>query len=188
MTSSFGLVLLMITSFGAASAKTLPSPANTPIRPVRIFAAEPGVVPTGSCLIIQTADVVSTVTPMSATIYTAYVLEDVVDQTDTVLIPKGARVELGVRSLPYLGPGGVGMNELVLEVRAVTVRGLRYPVATASKNPGAGGLELQRNSPKWVGGPVANVITSGSRIYVPATTLVAFQIDEPIRLVGVSRR
>ena len=125
---------------------------------------------------------------MRATIYSANVAEDVVDQNATVLIPKDSPVEFGVRSLPYLGPGGVGMTELILELRAVTVRGVRYPV-TASEFPGAGGLGLERNGPKWVGGRAAQgeVLTSGPRIKVPAKTLLAFQIVEPIRLTGFRR-
>jgi len=126
---------------------------------------------------------------MRATIYTANVAEDVADQNGTVLIPKDSHVELGVRSLPYLGPGGVGMTELILELRAVTVKGERYPVATASERPGAGGLGLERNGPKRVGGRAVQgeVLTSGPRINVPAKTLLAFQIVEPIRLTGFRR-
>jgi hypothetical protein len=83
---------------------------------------------------------------MRTTIYSANVAEDVVDQNGTVLIPKDSAVELGARWLPNLGPGGVGMTELILELRAVTVKGVRYPVATASEPPGAGGLGLARRA------------------------------------------
>ena len=88
--------------------------------------------PTGSSLVVQTDDAVTAVRAMRATIYSANVAEDVVDQNGTVLIPKDSPVELGVRSLSYLGPGGAGMTELILELRAVTVKGVRYPVATVS--------------------------------------------------------
>jgi hypothetical protein len=47
------------------------------------------------------------------------------------------------------------MTELILELRAVTVKDVRYPIATASEPPGAGGLGLERNGPKWVGGDSA---------------------------------
>ena len=96
--------------------------------------------PAGSSLVVQKDDPVTAVRAMRATIYSANVAEDVVDQNGTVLIPKDSAVELGIRWLPYLGPGGVGMTELILELRAVTVKGVRYPVATVSEPPGAGGL------------------------------------------------
>ena len=145
--------------------------------------------PKGSSLVVQTDDAVTAVRAMRATIYSASVAEDVVDQNGTVLIPKDSPVELGVRSLSYLGPGGAGMRELILELRAVTVMGVRYPVATVSGPPGAGGLALERNAPKWVRGRAAQgkILTSGPRIKVPAKTLLAFQIVEPIRLTGFRR-
>ena len=188
--STFGFALMTVASVGACLGQDLASPADLPpLGPVRIVAEEPGVVPAGSSLVVQTNDAVTAVRAMRATIYSANVAEDVVDQNATVLIPKDSPVELGVRSLPYLGPGGVGMTELILELRAVTVRGVRYPVATASEPPGAGGLGLERNGPKWVGGRAAQgeALTSGPRIKVPVKTLLAFQIVEPIRLTGFRR-
>ena len=188
--STFGFALMTMASVGACLEQDLASPADPrPLGPLRIVAEEPGVVPTGSSLVVQTDDAVTAIRAMGATIYSAKVTEDVVDQNGTVLIPKDSPVELGVRSLPYLGPGGVGMTELILELRAVTVKGVRYPVATVSGPPGAGGLGLERNAPKSVGGRVAQgeVLTSGPRIKVPARTLLAFQTVEPIRLAGFRR-
>ena len=187
---TFCFALMTMASLGACPGKDLSSPADVlPPGPVRTIAGEPGVVPAGSSLVVQTEDAITAVRAMRTTIYTANVAEDVVDQDGTVLIPKDSHVELGVRSLPYLGPGGVGMTELILELRAVTVKGVRYPVATASENPGAGGLGLERNGPKRVGGRAVQgeVLTSGPRINVPAKTLLAFQIVEPIRLTGFRR-
>jgi hypothetical protein len=187
---TFSFALMTMASLATCNRKDLSRPADlSPPGPVRTVAEEPGVVPAGSSLVVQTDDAVTAVKAMRATIYTGNVAEDVVDQNGTVLIPKDSPVEFGVRSLPYLGPGGVGMTELILELRAVTVKGGRYPVATASENPGAGGLGLERNSPKWVGGRAAQreVLTSGPRIKVPAGTLLAFQIVEPIRLIGFRR-
>jgi len=184
--STFGFALMTMASVGAYLEQNPVGPADPPLGPVRIAAEEPGVVPAGSSLIVQTDDAVTAVRAMRATIYSANVADDIVDQNGTVLIPKDSPVELGVRWLPYLGPGGVGMTELILELRAVTVKGVRYSVATASEPPGAGGLGLARSGPKWVGGRAAKgeVLTSGRRIKVPARTLLAFQTAEPIRLTG----
>src|SRR5580700_883296 len=185
--ATLGFALMTLASVGACLGQDLANPADPPpLGPLRIVAEEPGVVATGSSLVVQTDDAVTAVRAMRATIYFANVAEDVVDQNGTVLIPKDSPVELGVRSLPYLGPGGVGMTELILELRSVTVKGLRYPVATASEAPGAGGLGRARSGPRWVGGRAAQgeVLTSGSRIKVPARTLLAFQIAEPVRLTG----
>jgi hypothetical protein len=185
--STFGSVLITMASVGACLGQNPTGPAHpAPLGPVRIVAEEPGVVPAGSSLVVQTDDAVTAVRAMRATFYSASVAEHVVDQNGTVLIPKDSPVELGVRSLSYFGPGGAGMTELILELRAVTVKGVRYPVATVSGPPGYGGLGLDRNAPKLVGGRAAQgvVLTSGARIKVPARTLLAFQIVEPIRLTG----
>ena len=187
---TFCFALMTMASLGACQGKDLSNPVDVlPPGPVRTVAEEPGVVPAGSSLVVQTDDAITAVRAMRATIYTANVAEDIVDQDGTVLIPKDSPVELGVRSLPYLGPGGVGMTELILELRGVAVNRVHYPVASASEKPGAGGLGLGRNGPKRVGGRAAQgeVLTSGHRINVPAKTLLAFQIVEPIRLTGFRR-
>jgi hypothetical protein len=161
--STFGFALVTMVSVGACLGQDLASPADPPpLGPLRTVAEEPGVVPTGSSLVVQTDDAVTAVRAMRATIYSANVAEDVVDQNGTVLIPKDSPVELGVPSLSYLGPGGAGMTELILELRAVTVKGKRHPVATVSGPPGAGGLGLEPNAPKWVDGRAAQgkVLTS----------------------------
>jgi hypothetical protein len=180
------MTILTMASAGACLGQDLVGPADPPIGLVRSVAEEPGVVPAGSPLIVQTDDAVTAVKAMHSTIYSANVAEDVVDQNGAVLMPKDSPAELGVRWLPYLGPGGVGMTELILELRAITVKGLRYPVATASESPGAGGLGLARGGPKWVGGRAAQgeALTSGPRIRVPARTLRVFQIAEPLRLTS----
>ena len=127
--STFGFALMTMASVGACLGQDLASPADPPpLGPVRIVAEEPSVVPAGSSLVVQTNDAVTAVRAMRATIYSANVAEDVVDQNGTVLIPKDSPVELDVRSLPYLGPDGVGMTELILELRAVTVKDVRYPL------------------------------------------------------------
>ncbi|HEY6341486.1 MAG TPA: hypothetical protein VIY49_08350 [Bryobacteraceae bacterium] len=170
-------------------ALTVAGAGASPPDPVRAVASEPGVVPSGTPLVVRTGDTVRTRKALRGTIYGATVAEDILDQNGTVLIPRGSPVELAVRSLPYLGPGGVGMTELMLEARAVTVKGFRYPVATASEKPGAGGIGLDRDAPKWVAGDTAAhaVVTAGRRINVPVDSLLAFRIDDPIRLMGFRR-
>jgi hypothetical protein len=159
-----------------------------PISPVRVVTEEPGVVPPGTSLVVRTKDTVRTRKSYRSTLYAAIVAEDILDQNGAILIPKESPVELVVRSLPYLGPGGVGMMVLTLDVGAVTVNGVRYPVES-DDTPGAGGIGVDRGAAKWGGGDeVANgVVTRGRRINVPAETVLAFQIQAPLRLRGYRR-
>jgi hypothetical protein len=157
---------------------------------VHTATAEPGVIPPGTSLVVRTNDIVRTHRAFPNTIYVASLAKDVLDQDGGILIPKESVVELVVRLLSYLGPGGVGMTELALDIQAVTVKGVRYPVGTETiEEPNAGGLELNRHAAKWVGGVEAagQVLTRGRRINVPAGALLAFQIEDPIRLRGYRR-
>lgn len=161
--------------------------ALVPPGPVRTVTSEPGVVPAETPLVVRTNDTVSTDRAFRGTIYDASLAEDVLDQSGTVLIPKESPVELGVFSFGFLGPGGAGMTELVLGLRAVTVNGVSYPLETAEPQRN-GGLGASDHTAKWVGGTAAGqVLTRGKRIHVPAGALLRFQTEEPIRLRGYRR-
>jgi hypothetical protein len=179
-------VLAMATLSACARTELSNRTAVLPPGPVRTVTDEVGVVPAGTFLVIRTKDNVSARRELRGTIYDANIAEDVLDQNGIVLIPKKSPVELVVGSRSYFGPGGVGMTELILELRAVTVKGARYPVGTESGNLGFGGLGLDRDAARWVGGSAVGgeVLTSGPRINVPARTVLAFQIVDPIRLRG----
>lgn len=156
--------------------------------PARITTAEPGVVPSGTSLLIRTNETVSTRRAARGTVYEAFVAEDVLDQNGSILIPKASPVELVVRSLPYLGPGGV-MTELTLGVRSITVNGATYPVETKTGTPDTGGFVADSDAPSVVGAgdSARQPITTGQRISVPSQTLLSFRIADPIRLRGYSR-
>lgn len=160
------------------------------IGPVRAVTSERGVVPPGTSVVILTKDRVKTDKASRGTVYLASTAADILDETGAALIPKGSPIELVVRSIPYLGPGGVGMALLRLDIDAVTVRDIRYPVETDDKRPGAGGIGVDRNAARWIGGTedaARDVITGGRNINVPAGVLLAFAIQAPIRLQGFQR-
>ena len=122
-----------------------------PSGPVRVVTTEPGVVPTGTSLVVRTNDSVSTDRAFRDTIYVGSLGEDVIDQNEKVLIPKDSPVDLSVFSFRFLGPGGGGMSELVLGVRAVTVNGVTYPVETAEpqRDGGLGANSHTRKMGRW---------------------------------------
>lgn len=156
-------------------------------RPIHVFTMEPGVVPAGSSLIVRTEDTINTDKAYRNTIYAATMAEDVVDQNGRVLMPKESSVDLAVYSFGFLGPGGAGMTELVLGVRAVTIKDVRYPVETAAP-PRDGGLSSGHTA-KWIGGTgkANQVLTRGNRIHVPDGALLLFRTQDPIRLKGYRR-
>jgi len=159
---------------------SVPVPA---LRPVRVATLEPGVVPTGTPLVVRTGDAVRTRKYFRHTIYAATVAEDVLDLKGHVLIPKGSAVEMVVRMLPYYGPGGVGMAELALDIETINIKGVSYLVGTGVRPPLDGCLWARHYSAHWVGGAAdAHFATYGDRINVPPNALLAFSIEDPIRL------
>jgi hypothetical protein len=160
------------------------------IKPVHTVTVEPGVLPPGTLLVVRTKDTVRTRRAYRGTVYLANAAADVLDQSGAVLIPRESPIEMVVRSLSYLGPGGVGMTLLTLDIDAVTVRDARYPVETDDEAPDPGGIGVNRGAASRIGGSAEvapQVVTRGQRIYVPADTLLAFQIQAPIRLRGYQR-
>jgi|HubBroStandDraft_1064217.scaffolds.fasta_scaffold309824_2 hypothetical protein len=160
------------------------------IGPVHTVIVEPGVVPPGTSLIVRTKETVKTAKAYRSTLYLASAAADILDQTGAVLIPAGSPVEMVVRFVPYLGPGGVGMTLLTLDIDAVVVRDARYPVETDYEKPGAGGIGVNRGAAKWIGAneeSAPHVITRGQSIFVPADTVLAFRIQAPLRLRGYQR-
>jgi hypothetical protein len=182
------LAILTIVVSGTCLAAN--SADGIPVGPVRVITAERGVVPPGTAIVVRTGDKVKTGKAFRSTMYFASIATDILDENGDALIPRDSPVELVVRSVPYLGPGGVGTTLLTLDIDAITVRDVRYPVETDDKRPGPGGIGVDRDSATWI---CANedaahlVITRGHSIDVPANTLLAFPIQAPIRLRGYQR-
>ena len=184
----FGLTTLAVVALGTCIAAD--NAGVIPTGPVHTVTAEAGVVPAGTALLVRTKDTVKTNKASRGTVYIANTAADILDQNRAVLIPSGSPIELVVHSLAYLGPGGAGTTLLTLDVDAITVRDVRYPVETHDERPGAGGIGVQRGAAKWIGGSeeaAGRVVTRGPKISVPADTLLAFQIQAPIRLRGYQR-
>ena len=161
------------------------------IDPIHTATAEPGVVPPGTSLIVRTKETVKTAKAYRSTVYLASTATDVLDQNGAVLIPRDSPIELAVRPVSYLGPGGAGMTLLTLAIDTIVVRDVRYTVETEDEKPGAGGIGVDRGAAKWIGGSeeaARHVVTRGQRINVPTGILLGFQIEEPLRLQGYQRR
>jgi hypothetical protein len=182
-----GFATLAVVGLGSGIAADDAGPI--PIGSIHTVTVEPGVLPPGTSVVVRTKDTVRTGRAYRTTVYWASVAEDILDQNGGVLIPKESPVEMVVRSAPYLGPGGVGMTVLTLDLGTVTVGGVRYPVETDDEKPGAGGIGVEHGAAKYVGGDetASHVVTRGRRINVPAESLLSFQIQAPIRLRGYQR-
>ena len=111
-------------------------------------------------------------------IYPARVAQDVYARDGDLAIPRGSYAELIVRET---GPG-----QLALDLESVTANGRRYVMdATGPQfnmdantyNSGAGLLGT-------IVGAIAGVETRGGEIRVPSGSVLTFQLQEPLYLVG----
>jgi hypothetical protein len=148
------------------------------IAPVHTVTDEPGVVPSGTSLVVSTKDPVKTRRASRGTVYLASAAADILDQNGAVLIPRDSPIDLVVRSLSYLGPGGVGMTSLTLDIDAVTVGDVRYSVEVHNEAPGAGGIGADRGAAQWIGDNTEathHVVTRGQRIDIHTGILLGFR-------------
>jgi hypothetical protein len=149
---------------------------------------EPDVVPAGTSLVVRTEEAVKTDRAFRTTTYEASLAQDILDQGGHVLIPRSSPVELAVRQISFLGPGGAGMSELMLGAQSISVNGVRDPVETTDSTDKRYGFEPRGAVVEARDGTVGKVLTSGRRINVPAETALIFHIIvDPIRLRGYRR-
>jgi hypothetical protein len=178
-----GFILLAFAGFSIGMGRVAPVPLLAPVRTVTV---EAGVVPPGASLVVRTNEAVNTDRALRTTIYDAKVASGIQDQNGKVLIPSMSPVELAVDLVQFIGPGGVGMSELVLDVRAVTVKGVRYEIEMSEGKSKRYGFEPRGAVAVDSEGP-DHVRTSGRRIDVPAGAVLKFHTAEPIRLRGYQR-
>ncbi|MEX2264659.1 MAG: hypothetical protein WD696_22080 [Bryobacteraceae bacterium] len=178
--------------------------------PTYVSTPAPGVLPAGTRVEIRTNEEINTTTPGSGP-YSATVATAIVDQaTGRTLIPAGSPAQLVV--LRVTEAGTVGSGELVLGLGSITAGGRTYAVTTPGVEvEGEQGLGINKRTGLFVGGgallgtlvgavagggtgaaigagvgalggAVAQVLTRGSEIQVPAETLLTFELDRPLTL------
>ncbi len=181
---------------------------NVPAGPVRAETAEPGVIPTGTTLVIRTNEEIRT--KQVGKTYSAQVAETIENQSGDVLVPRGSSAELVV--LQASTGGTTGTPILALGVRSITVEGRRYTIAADTyEQQGGVGIGHNRRTAEMIGGgavlgtligaaagggsgaligavvgaaggATAQVLTRGQEVRVPAETLLTFRLEQPWRM------
>jgi len=116
-------------------------------------------------------------------IYPGHVARDVVARDGDVAIPRGSYAELIVRQ--------IGPDQYTLDLESVTVNGQRYAMATSGPQ-----FNMPESSMDNGSGVVAGIIgaiaaangqqveTRGGEIRVPEGSVLRFQLQEPLHVVG----
>jgi hypothetical protein len=168
------------------------------------------VIPSGTTLTIRTNETIDA--DKAGQTFSAQVAQNIVDETNQVLVPAGSPAELVVAQVST--GGTVGTPTMQLAIRSVTVNGRKYDISTFGlEERGEEGLGTNRRTAETVGGgallgtligaiagggkgaaigaatgaaagAAAQVITRGDEIKVPAETVLTFRLDQQLRLEG----
>jgi hypothetical protein len=186
------------------SASTSTSASQPPA--IRV-SGTPNTIPAGTRLEVRTNQAINS-SEGEGKAYNAQIEKDVVGADGKVLLPKGSPVELVVmEARERSGVRGAGLR---LGMRSVTVNGQTYLVISKEVEQSTG-LGRNRGTAEKVGGgaalgtvigaaaggtrgavigglagaaagALAQVLTQGKEVRIPAETVLEFQLDEPIEL------
>jgi hypothetical protein len=183
---------------------------RVPPAPVTTGLASETLIPPGTTMVIRADEGISADRADPGRRYPAHVAQDVINRDGNILIPRGSPAELVV--LQSTGGGAVGTSRLELSLASIDVNGRRYTVTSdVAEQSGTEGLGANRRTAETVGGgaalgaligavagggsgalagaaigagggAVAQVLTRGDAVRVPAETVLTFQLERGIRL------
>ena len=188
------------------------STSQPPPAPTIRVSGEPNTIPQGTRLDVRTNEAITSKTGEGKT-YSAQIETDVVDASGKVLLPKGSAVELVV--LETREKSGVRGAGLQIGMRSVTVDGQTYLVITEEVSRSSG-LGRNQRTAEVVGagaalgtvigaaagggrgavlgglagaaaGALAQILTQGKEVRIPAETVIQFRLDEPIVLQPMTK-
>jgi hypothetical protein len=163
----------------------------------------------GTSISVRTDEDINSQNATEGRTFTASIVQDIVDGTGNVVIPRGSPATLVVRRITE--GGTLSNGSFVLDLDSVRVNGHRYRVDTQDVQKGDQGIGNNRRTAEYVGGGAvlgtllgaiagggkgaaigaiagaaagggAQVLTKGHEIRVPAETVLNFRLDAPLHL------
>jgi len=163
-----------------------------------------GTIDAGTMITVRTNEQIDT-GKSDGRVYSAVVEQGVVDRNGSVAIPKGATVELLVKT--------IAKNQIALDLESVTVNGQRYGIQTQDSvlsSQQSDGLGANKRTGEFLGGGAAigaiigaiagggkgaaigggvgaaagagtQVLTRGKNVNIPAESLVTFRLQQPLQ-------
>jgi hypothetical protein len=166
------------------------------------------VIPSGTQVSVRTNEAIDSKTASAGQTFSAVISQSVVDDSGAVAIPRGSPATLVIREA---AAGKVKANELVLDLRSVSVGGRDYRVeSTSITQKGKSGVGANKRTAIFTGGGTAlgavigaiagggkgaaigaaagagagagtQIFTRGS-VKVPAETVLTFRLQAPLQL------
>ena len=167
--------------------------------------------PAGTDIAVRTDETIDSGKAADGQAYAGEVSRDVRDAAGAVVIPKGSNAQIVIKSASK-GGRFRGASDLILDLRSISVSGRRYRLDTADvRETGKPGVGANRRTAEHVGGGaaigaiigaiagggkgaaigagagagaggLAQVLTKGGAIRVPAETVLTFRLDSPLRV------
>jgi hypothetical protein len=186
-----------------SAASTAPAAVPAPPPPPREI-----VIPSGTQISVRTNENIDSKTASAGQTFSAVISQSVVDDSGAVAIPRGSPAALVIKQA---SAGKIKSNELVLDMRSVSVQGKAYRVETSDLlQKGKSGLGANKRTAIFAGGGTAlgavigaiagggkgaaigaasgaaagaggQVLTRGS-VKVPAETILTFRLESPLQL------
>jgi len=167
------------------------------------------VLPVGTSISVRTDQDINSQNAAEGRSFPASIMQDVVDSTGNVVIPRGTPATLVVRRMTE--GGTLSSGNYILDLESVRVNGHRYMVETADVQTGETGIGKNKRTAEYVGGGAVlgtllgaiagggkgaaigavagaaagggvQVLTKGREIRVPAETVLNFRLDQPLHL------
>jgi len=167
------------------------------------------VLPAGTSISVRTDQDINSQNAAEGRSFPASIVQDVVDSTGNVVIPRGTPATLVVRRVTE--GGTLSSGNYVLDLESVSVNGHRYVVETADVQQGETGIGKNKRTAEYVGGGAVlgtllgaiagggkgaaigavagaaagggvQVLTKGREIRVPAETVLNFRLEQPLHL------
>jgi hypothetical protein len=170
------------------------------------------VVPVGTEVPVRTEETIDSGAAVEGQTFAAEIASDVLDADKNVVIPHGANAQIVIKSASK-GGRFRGASDLVIDLQSVSIGGQQYSLSTADlAQTGKNGIGENKRTAEYVGGGaaagaiigaiaghgkgaaigagsgaaaggLAQILTKGGSISIPAEALVTFKLDQPLRVV-----
>lgn len=169
--------------------------------------------PVGTEVSVRSEETIDSGKAVEGQTFAAEVTDDVRDATGETVIPRGANAQIIIRSASK-GGRFRGASDLVLDLQSVAIEGRQYELGTSDMlRRGKSGIGANRRTAEYTGGgaavgaivgaiagggkgaaigagagagagALAQVLTKGGSIHVPAETILTFKLDKPLHVVA----
>jgi len=187
------------------------APAAAPVAARPAVTTKTYELPVGSDVSVRTNEAIDSATAAEGQTFDAEVTRDAKDAYGDVVIPRGSRARIVIKSASK-GGRFRGQSDLVLDLQTVAVDGKQYTIDTAEiGKKGKSGLGANKRTAEYAGGGAAlgavigaiagggrgaaigagagagggaltQVLTKGGSIKVPVESVLTFELDKPLRV------